>query len=181
MTDFLSQAAPRKNRSDFFSDQKSAHTDRFFIGAIVCDNCWMTSNCWLTSLRFFIGLKSAHMDRYFVVSSSDKRSERFYIGAKVSDHEPIFTPIFCQREKNRSVCAVKLKRCETFLSHVPLNFGMHFSLYYENFRIRLFNMFYPNKTKYYCYLGDWKCSSILSSLRTGCNQLNSDLFQNGLA
>ena len=37
-TDFLSQAAPRKNRSDFFSDQKSAHTDRYFIGAIVCDN-----------------------------------------------------------------------------------------------------------------------------------------------
>ena len=37
-TDFLSQAAPRKNRTDFFSDQKSAHTDRLFIGAIVCDN-----------------------------------------------------------------------------------------------------------------------------------------------
>ena len=37
-TDFLSQAAPRKNRTDFFSDQKSGHTDRFFIGALVCDN-----------------------------------------------------------------------------------------------------------------------------------------------
>ena len=37
-TDFLSQAAPRKDRSDFISEQKSAHTDRLFIGAIVCDN-----------------------------------------------------------------------------------------------------------------------------------------------
>ena len=37
-TDFLSQAAPRKNRTDFFSDQKSAHTNRHYIGAIVCDN-----------------------------------------------------------------------------------------------------------------------------------------------
>ena len=41
-------------------------------------------------------------------------------------------------------------------------------------------MFNPNKTKYYYYLGDRKCSAILSSLRTGCSQLNSDLFQNGL-
>ena len=51
---------------------------------------------------------------------------------------------------------------------------------HEIFRIRLFNMFNPNKTKYYYYLGDRRCSAILSSLRTGCSQLNSDLFQNGL-
>ena len=51
---------------------------------------------------------------------------------------------------------------------------------HEIFRIRLFNMFNTNKTKYYYYLGDRKCSAILSSLRTGCSQLNSDLFQNGL-
>ena len=54
------------------------------------------------------------------------------------------------------------------------------SLSHQNFRIRLSNMFNPNKTKYYYYLGDRKCSAILSSLRTGCSQLNSDLFQNGL-
>ena len=53
----------------------------------------------MTSLQFFIRLKSAHTDRFFVVSSSEKRSEQFYIGAKVSTHEPIFTPIFCLREK----------------------------------------------------------------------------------
>ena len=47
---------------------------------------------------------------------------------------------------------------------------------HEIFRIRLFNMFNPNKTKYYYYLGDMKCLAILSSLRTGCSQLNSDLF-----
>ena len=41
---------------------------------------------------------SAH-GRFFVVSSSEKRSERFYIGAKVSAHKPIFTPIFCRRQK----------------------------------------------------------------------------------
>ena len=51
---------------------------------------------------------------------------------------------------------------------------------HEIFRIRLFNMFNPNTTKYYYYLGDRKGSAIFSSLRTGCSQLNSDLFQNGL-
>ena len=51
------------------------------------------SHCWITSLRFFLGLKSAHTERFFVVSNSEKRSERFYIGEKVSAHEPIFTPI----------------------------------------------------------------------------------------
>ena len=44
--------------------------------------------------RFFIGLKSGHTDRFFVGSSSEKSSERFYIAAKVSAHEPTFTPIF---------------------------------------------------------------------------------------
>ena len=41
---------------------------------------------------FFFGLKSAHADQLFVVISSEKISERFYIGAKVSAHEPTFTP-----------------------------------------------------------------------------------------
>ena len=40
--------------------------------------------------RIFLGLKSAHTDRLFVVISCEKISERFYIGAKVSAHEPIF-------------------------------------------------------------------------------------------
>ena len=53
----------------------------------------------MTSLRFFLGLKSAHTDLFFVVSNSEKRSERFYIGVKVSAHETIFTPIFCLRQK----------------------------------------------------------------------------------
>ena len=39
-------------------------------------------------IGLFLGLKSAH--RLFVVISCEKISERFYIGAKVSAHEPIF-------------------------------------------------------------------------------------------
>ena len=39
--------------------------------------------------RLFLGLKSAHTDRLFVVISSEKISERFLIGEKVSAHEPI--------------------------------------------------------------------------------------------
>ena len=41
-------------------------------------------------IGLFLGLKSAHTDRLFVVISCEKISERFYIGAKVSAHEPIF-------------------------------------------------------------------------------------------
>ena len=41
-------------------------------------------------IRLFLGLKSAHTDRLFVVISCEKISERFYIAAKVSVHEPIF-------------------------------------------------------------------------------------------
>ena len=40
-------------------------------------------------IGLFLGLKSAHTDRLFVVISCEKISERFYIGAKVSAHEPI--------------------------------------------------------------------------------------------
>ena len=35
---FCRKQLREKNRTDFFSDQKSAYTDRLFIGAIVCDN-----------------------------------------------------------------------------------------------------------------------------------------------
>ena len=35
-------------------------------------------------IGLFLGLKSAHTDRLFVVISCEKISERFYIGAKVS-------------------------------------------------------------------------------------------------
>ena len=41
-------------------------------------------------IGLFLVLKSAHTDRLFVVISCDKISERFYIGANVSSHEPIF-------------------------------------------------------------------------------------------
>ena len=36
-------------------------------------------------IGLFLGLKSAHTDRLFVVNSCEKISERFYIGAKVSE------------------------------------------------------------------------------------------------
>ena len=41
-------------------------------------------------IRLFLGLKSAHTDRLFVVISSEKISKQFLIGAKVSAHELIF-------------------------------------------------------------------------------------------
>ena len=41
-------------------------------------------------IELFLGLKSAHTDRLFVVISCEKILERFYIGAKVSAHEMIF-------------------------------------------------------------------------------------------
>ena len=41
-------------------------------------------------IGLFLGLKSAYTDRLFVVISCEKISERFYIGAKYSAHEPIF-------------------------------------------------------------------------------------------
>ena len=40
-------------------------------------------------IGLFLGLKSAHTDRLFVVISCEKISGRFSIGAKVSAHEPI--------------------------------------------------------------------------------------------
>ena len=40
-------------------------------------------------IELFLGLMSAHTDR-LVVISCEEISERFYIGAKVSVHEPIF-------------------------------------------------------------------------------------------
>ena len=100
-TDFLSQTAPRKNRT------KSQYTRTyFFIGTIVCVN---SRRCLIVgSPRFFIGLKSAHTDRFFVVSNFKKRSERFYIRAKVSAHEPILIPIFCLLPKI-GPCALGIK------------------------------------------------------------------------
>ena len=97
-TDILLQAAPRKNRTDFFSDQKSAHMDRFVIGAIVCDKSRRGPIVGWRHSDFYRAEVSAH-GPIFVGSSSEKSSERFYIGAKVSAHEPIFTPIFCLRQK----------------------------------------------------------------------------------
>ena len=44
-----------------------------------------------SSLRLFLGLKSAHTDRLFILISSEKISERFLIGAKVNAHEQIFS------------------------------------------------------------------------------------------
>ena len=41
-------------------------------------------------IGLFLGLMSAHTERLFVVISCEKISERFYIGANVSAHEPIF-------------------------------------------------------------------------------------------
>ena len=96
---FLSQAAPRKNRIDFFSDQKSAYTDRF-LSELLCVTIIGEVPLLDDVTPIFLGLKSAHTDRFFVVSNSEKRSERFYMGAKVSAYEPIFTPIFGLRQKS---------------------------------------------------------------------------------
>ena len=92
----------------FVASSSEKKSDRFFLGPKVSTHGpWQYSRLGLIvgwSNWFFIGLKSAHKDWFFVVSSSEKRSERCYIGAKVSAHETIFTPIFCFKTKNRSVC-----------------------------------------------------------------------------
>ena len=53
----------------------------------------------VVKVRFFLGLSQLTRP-IFVVSGSEKRSERFYIGAKISAHEPIFTPIFGYDKKS---------------------------------------------------------------------------------
>ena len=78
-----------------------------------------------------VGLRHSDflLDRFFVVSNSEKKSDQFFIGPKVGAHKLIFIPIFCRRQpglfvltfgpiknrtfpsenlsaiKNRSVCA----------------------------------------------------------------------------
>ena len=47
----------------------------------------------------FIGLKSAHTDRFFYRRQIVGRKGQIFIGPKVSAHEPIFAPIFCLRWK----------------------------------------------------------------------------------
>ena len=55
---------------------------------------------WEARIGLFLGLMSAHTDRLFVVISlpCEKISERFYIGAKVSAHEPIFQSVATTHE-----------------------------------------------------------------------------------
>ena len=102
-------------RSDFLSDQVSAQgqifiadkiggTLRFFIGLLfgahspifLLDN---DRRGPIVRLRhwFFIGLKSAYTDRFFIADKSSEENVRFIIGPKVRAHETIFTPIFCLR------------------------------------------------------------------------------------
>ena len=87
-SDFLSEWVSHTDRL-FIADKTSdlpydllechlAHTAWFFIGAIVCVRQWQArSHCWITSLRFFIGLKSAHTNRF---------SLRFFVYDKKTVH-----------------------------------------------------------------------------------------------
>ena len=65
----------------FLSECHLAHTARYFIGAIVCDNDRRRP---IVGLRHtdFSRLKSAHTVRFFVASSSDKESDRFFYRTK---------------------------------------------------------------------------------------------------
>ena len=54
-------------------------------------------------IRLFLGLKSAHTERLFVVISSEKISERFLIGAKVCAHEPSPDWPLANAESERSI------------------------------------------------------------------------------
>ena len=77
---------------DFLLECHLAHKARFFYRSYCVWQWQARSQWWVTSLRFFIGLKSAHTDQFFVVSSSEnKKSDRFFIGPKFSTHKPIFT------------------------------------------------------------------------------------------
>ena len=78
----------------FYKVSFGAHGPIFYRSYCVWQ--WQArSHCWITSLWFFIGLKSAHAEQFFVISSSEKKSDRFFMGLKVSAHKLIFTLIFC--------------------------------------------------------------------------------------
>ena len=89
----------REKIGPIFSRTKSQRTRTDFLSELLCVTIIGEVLLLDDVTPIFLGLKSAHTERFFVVSNSEKRSERFYIGAKVSAHEPIFTPIFCLRQK----------------------------------------------------------------------------------
>ena len=62
-------------------------------------------------IGLFLGLKSAHTERLFVIISREKISERFYIGAKVSAHEPIFCGNVYDRLDYETHATDRLKLC----------------------------------------------------------------------
>ena len=87
----------REKIRSIFSRTKSQRTRTNFLSKLLCVTIAGEDPLLDDVTPIFIGLKSAHTDRFFVVRSSEKRSEQFYIGAKVSAHVLIFSPIFCLR------------------------------------------------------------------------------------
>ena len=50
----------------------------------------------------FYRTESAHTERFFIADNMSEGKVRFFIGVSICAYEPIFTPIFC--DKNRPVC-----------------------------------------------------------------------------
>ena len=46
-------------------------------------------------VRFFFGLKSVHTTDFYVASSSEKKSDRYFLGPKVSAHGLTFYRSYC--------------------------------------------------------------------------------------
>ena len=104
-TDFFVVSSSEKKKSERRSDiyrTESAHTDHFFYGRqkvgpnfrflsechsahttrFLSELLWANSHCWITSLRFFVGLGAHVPIFFFVVSSPEKKSDRFLLDQK---------------------------------------------------------------------------------------------------
>ena len=81
-----------------FSRTKSQHTRTDFLSELLCVTIAGEVSLLDDVTPIFYWTEVSQHRPIFVVSSSEKRSERFYI-AKVSTHEQIFTPIFFLRQK----------------------------------------------------------------------------------
>ena len=94
---------------DFLLKCHLAHTARFVIGAIVCDN---GRRCPIVGLLHsdFLSDWGQRTRTDFCRKQLRKKSDQFFIGPKVSAHGPIFSPNFCLRQKSVRVRWVLRRR-----------------------------------------------------------------------
>ena len=82
-----------------FSRTKSQRTRTDFLSELLCVTIAGEVPLLGDVTPIFYRTEVSAYGPIFCRKQLEKSSERFYIGAKVSAHEPIFTPIFCLRQK----------------------------------------------------------------------------------